>query len=104
MREHVRAFIRSYPCFQKMGVLKTQIHGHPFTTSTDEPMVRLNIDFVGPFSDGAYILTIIDTLPDGLNYTYAKRLTHKKPLVIYSNTSADSKHPHRYSLIEVLTS
>ena len=33
----------------------------PFTTSTYEPMVRLNIDFVGLFSDGGYILTIIDT-------------------------------------------
>ena len=42
-------------------VLKTQIHGPLFTTSTYEPMVRLNIDFVGPFSDGGYILTIIDT-------------------------------------------
>ena len=77
---------------------------YPFTTSTYKPMVRLNIDFVGPFTDGGYILTIIDTLPDGLNYTYAKVLMHKKPLVDYSNTSADSEHPHRYSLIMVLTS
>ena len=81
-----------------MSVLKTPIHGHPFTTSTYEPMVRLNIDFVGPFSDGGYILTIID----GLNCTYAKVQMHKKPLVVYLNTSADSEHPHRYSLIEVL--
>ena len=61
MQEHVRAFIRAYPCCQKMSVLKTPIHGHPFTTSTYESMVRLNIDFVGPFPDGGYILTIIDT-------------------------------------------
>ena len=61
MREHVRAFIRACPCCQEMCVLKTPIHGHPFTTSTYEPMIRLNIDFVGPFSDGGYILTIIDT-------------------------------------------
>ena len=39
----------------------TPIHGHPFTTSTYESMVRLDIDFVGPFSVGGYILTIIDT-------------------------------------------
>ena len=61
MREHVRAFNRACLCCQKMSVLKTPIHGHPFTTSTYEPMIRLNIDFVGPFSDGGYILTIIDT-------------------------------------------
>ena len=61
MREHVRAFIRTCPCCQKMNVLKTPIHCHPFTTSTYELMVCLNIDFVGPFSDGGYILIIIDT-------------------------------------------
>jgi transposase InsO family protein len=61
MREHVRAFIKLCPCCQKMSVLKVPIHGHPFTTSTYQPMVRLNIDFVGPFEDGGYILTIVDT-------------------------------------------
>jgi transposase InsO family protein len=61
MREHVRAFIKLCSCCQKMSVLKVPIHGHPFTTSTYQPMVRLNIDFVGPFDDGGYILTIIDT-------------------------------------------
>ena len=29
-------------------LLKTPIHGHPFTTSTYEPMIRLNIDFMAP--------------------------------------------------------
>ena len=104
MREHVRAFIRACPCCQKMSVLKTPIHGHPFTTSTYEPMVRLNIDFVGSFSDGGYILTIIDTFTRWLNCTYAKVLMQQKPLAVYSNTSADSELPHRYFLIEVLTS
>jgi transposase InsO family protein len=61
MREHVRAFIKLCACCQKMSVLKIPIHGHPFTTSTYQPMVRLNIDFIGPFPDGGYILTIIDT-------------------------------------------
>ena len=61
MREHVRAFIKLCACCQKMSVLKIPIHGHPFTTSTYQPMVRLNIDFLGPFDDGGYILTIIDT-------------------------------------------
>ena len=61
MREHVRVFIRACPFCQKMSVLKTPIHGHPFTTSTYEPMIRLNIDFVDPFADDGYILTIIYT-------------------------------------------
>ena len=61
MREHVRAFIKACACCQKMSALKIPIHGHPFTTSTYQPMSRLNIDFVGPFEDGGYILNIIDT-------------------------------------------
>jgi transposase InsO family protein len=61
MREHVRAFIKACACCQKMSALKIPIHGHHFTTSTYQPMVRLNIDFLGPFEDGGYILTIIDT-------------------------------------------
>ena len=32
MRDHVRAFIRACLCCQKMSVLKTLRHGHPFTT------------------------------------------------------------------------
>ena len=61
MREHARAFIRAYPCCQKMSLLTTSNHGLLFTTATYEPMGRLNIDFVYPFSDGGYILTILDT-------------------------------------------
>ena len=49
------------PWCQKISVLKTLINSHPITTSTYEPTVRLNIDFVGPFADGCYILTIIYT-------------------------------------------
>ena len=64
MRTHVRTFIKSCPCCQKMSVLKAPIHAYPFTTSTYEPMTRLNIDFVGPFdtkTSTGYILTIVDT-------------------------------------------
>ena len=43
MREHVKHFIKSYPCCQKMSAIKIPIHGHPFTTSAYEPMVRLNM-------------------------------------------------------------
>jgi transposase InsO family protein len=64
MREHVKYFTKSCPCCQKMSAIKTPIHGHPFTTSAYEPMVRLNMDFIGPFKtsdETGYILVIIDT-------------------------------------------
>jgi Integrase core domain len=40
---------------------KTPIHAHGFSISTYTPMECLNIDFIGPFPDGGYVLVIIDT-------------------------------------------
>ena len=60
-RQYFRYFIDRCPCCQKMSMLKIPIHAHHFTTSTFTPMDRLNIDFVGPFPDGAYILVIVCT-------------------------------------------
>ena len=57
-RQHVRWFIDHCPCCQKMSMLKIPIHAHGFSTST---YTCLNIDFVGPFPDGGYVLVIIDT-------------------------------------------
>ena len=42
-------------------MLKIPIHAHGFSTSTYTPMDCLNIDFIGPFPDGGYVLVIIDT-------------------------------------------
>ena len=61
MRQHVRHFIDHCPCCQKMSLLKIPIAAHAFTTSTYTPMECLNIDFIGPFPDGGYILVIVDT-------------------------------------------
>ena len=61
MRQHVCSFIDNCPCCQKMSVLKIPIAAHPFTTSTYTPMECLNVDFIGPFPDGGYILVIVDT-------------------------------------------
>ena len=61
MRQHVRYFIDHCPCCQKMSLLKIPIAAHSFTTSTYTPMECLNIDFIGPFPDGGYILVIVDT-------------------------------------------
>ena len=44
-----------------MSMPKTPIHAHGFSTSTYTPMECLNIDFIGPFPDGGYVLVIIDT-------------------------------------------
>ena len=43
-------------------MLKLPIHAHHYTTSTYTPMECLNINFVGPFSDGGYILVIVCTV------------------------------------------
>ena len=60
-RQHVRHFIDNCPCCQKMSMLKIPIHAHGSTTSTYTPMVCLNMDFLGPFSDRCYILIIVCT-------------------------------------------
>ena len=59
MREHVKMFIKQCPCCQKMAMLKTPIAAHPFTVSSYNPMERWQMDFIGPFPDGKYILVII---------------------------------------------
>ena len=63
MREHVRRFIRSCPCCQKMSYLKTPIHTHPFTVACYEPMERLAMDSIGPLpadeEGNIFIVTII---------------------------------------------
>ena len=61
MRQHVQYFLKHCSLCQKLNVNKFPTHAHPFTTSTYAPMQCLNIDFVGPFPDKGFILTIIDT-------------------------------------------
>ena len=63
MRTHVRYFIRQCACCQKMNAVKTPIQAHHFTVSSYQPMVKLNIDFIGPFNteeESGYVLTVID--------------------------------------------
>jgi transposase InsO family protein len=59
LRQHVKQFVKICPCCQKMALLKTPIVAHPFTVSSYWPMERLQMDFIGPFPDGKYILNII---------------------------------------------
>ena len=60
LRMHVRQFIAQCPCCQKMSQLTVPIITHRFTTSTYWPMECLNIDFIGPYPDGGYIMVIVD--------------------------------------------
>ena len=62
MRTHVRHFIRHCACGQKMNAAKTPIQAHHFTVSSYRPMVKLNIDFIGPFNtteESGYVLTTL---------------------------------------------
>jgi transposase InsO family protein len=60
LRSYVHLFIQKCPFCQKINMIKLPIHASPFTTSTYSPMECLNIDFIGPFPDKRYILTIVD--------------------------------------------
>ena len=60
LRQKVKRFIQLCPCCQKMSQLKIPIHASPFTVSSYEPMENLNIDFIGPYPDGGYVLVFID--------------------------------------------
>ena len=57
-RQHVRHFIDSCPCSQKMPILKISIHAHHFTASTYTPVECLSIDFVDPFLEEGYTSVI----------------------------------------------
>jgi hypothetical protein len=63
-REHVRQFIKTCPCCQKMSYLKTPILTQRFTTSAYTPMERIYVDTIGPLQEDKnghkYITVIID--------------------------------------------
>jgi transposase InsO family protein len=61
LRNHIKQYIATCPCCQIMSMLKLPIHAHPFTTSHYYPMEALNIDFIGPYPDKGYVMSIIDT-------------------------------------------
>ena len=99
MRIHVRKFIQLCPSFQKMGDSKFADMGNdnydvsvfikPFSVATYSPMVRLNIDFVGPINadDGSgYILVIIDSFPSELNSSLVRMPQQRLLRSTVSNT------------------
>ena len=63
MREHVRRFIKTCDCCQKMSQIRIPIETLNFTAAAYEPMQTLNVDSIGPLpedDDGyTYIIVII---------------------------------------------
>ena len=59
MEAHVRDFISTCACCQKMSVIKTPVYIHKYTTSTYRPFDTVNIDYIGPYPDGGYVLVMI---------------------------------------------
>ena len=107
MRLHVRQFIQLCPTCQKMSYNKFAIFTKSFSVATYSPMVRLNIDFVGPTNtddDSGYILVIIDTFLNGLNSTLARTLQQKLLQSAFFSTSVVTEHRLRYYPIMVVTS
>jgi hypothetical protein len=86
----VKQYIRFCPACQKMSQIKVPIHAHPFTTSRYYPMECLNMDFVGPYPDGGYILVIIDT------FTRWVELYHSPNATSESAASSLLQHFGRY--------
>ena len=59
---------------------KFTIFTKPFSITTYSPMVRLNIDFIGPINtddDSSYILVIIDTFSKWVELYPCKNATAK---------------------------
>ena len=71
-------------------MLKISIYAHHFTTSTNTPMECLNIDFVGLFPDGGYILVIACT------FTRCIELYHTLDATALSAAECLSKHFGRF--------
>jgi transposase InsO family protein len=90
LRQLVKQFVRQCPVCQKLSAIKFPTYAHPFTTSSYEPMKCLNIDFIGPFPDQGYILTIIDT------FTRWVELYHTPDATAQSATNCLIKHFGRF--------
>ena len=60
LRQHVKRFVSLCPLCQKISTIKLAIHASPFVTSRYTPMECINIDYVGPYPKGGYVLVIID--------------------------------------------
>jgi transposase InsO family protein len=73
-----------------MSQIKIPIHAHPFTTSRYYPMECLNMDYVGPYPNGGYILVIIDT------FTRWVELYHSPDATAESAASSLPQHFGRY--------
>jgi hypothetical protein len=77
MRQHVRMFIASCPCCQKMSMIKVPVEVQHYVTSSNRPFDVVNIDFIGPYPDDSYVLVIIDTFSKWIELFHCKDATAK---------------------------
>ena len=61
MRRHVEWFIQRCPVCQKLSQMNPGVVAHKFSASSYRPMDRWAMDYAGPYSDGCFVLIIIDT-------------------------------------------
>jgi transposase InsO family protein len=84
-RAHVRQFIRTCSCCQKMSVLKVPIHTVPFTLAAYRPMERLYLDtmtFNVPDEEGnEHVLVIIDAFTKWVELFPTKSTTAREAAV-----------------------
>jgi transposase InsO family protein len=90
LRRMIREYVQFCLACQKMSQIKNPIHAHPFTTSRYYPMECLNMDYVGPYLDGGYILVIVDT------FTRWVELYHSPDATAQSAASSLLQHFGRY--------
>ena len=72
-------------------MLKVPIHADGFSTSTYTAMECLNIDYIGPFPDGGYVLVVIDTFTRWVERFHTMLQLFQQPTVSY-NISVVSVH------------
>ena len=97
LRPHVRKYNRECPLCQKISQIKRQIHASPFTTSSYTPMEVINMDYIGPYPDGGYVLVLLDC--------YCMLLTMllvNNPRKLCYNTSVDLVLRPKFALTVVL--
>jgi hypothetical protein len=86
-----------------MSQLKVPIIAHPFSASTYSPMECLNLDFVGPFPNKVYILSIVDTFSRWIELHCNPDATAASTAFVYYNILVVLVLQPSFVVIEVLT-
>jgi len=92
LHEMVRIFVRDCPICQKLSYRRPIYVTRPFTTARYAPMLRLNVDAIGPFPKSNREWRLRKDNPDGYEYVLVivdcfTRFVHLIP--IYDTSSAE---------------